>query len=331
MTKNFDQIPEQALDWHKSGKGAVLATVVQTWGSAPRPVGAQMAISAKMEITGSVSGGCVEGAVIEEALESLGDGAPRLLEYGVSDEQAFAVGMACGGAIHILLEPVGTGAGLSVDILQDLVTKRQTRKPVAYLVNCKTWERRVVAPDFDRLDLKQRFSRDRSEFDGDWFVNIHNPPLRLIVVGAVHIAQPLLVMANMAGYDTVLVDPRDAFASQARFPGQKLEQDWPDEALVAQELDARVAVVTLTHDPKLDDPAIQIALKSDIFYLGCLGSTRTHAKRVDRLEKAGFSAAQIGRIHGPVGLDIGARTPGEIAISIMAEITARLRHPESRP
>ena len=152
----------------------------------------------------------------------------------------------------------------------------------------------------------------------------------MIVVGAVHIAQPLMQMARVAGYDAVLIDPRGAFATEARFPGERLVFDWPDEALEAEGLDARVAVVTLTHDPKLDDPAIKVAIASDIFYLGCLGSTRTHAKRVVRLQAAGFSDAQIAKIHAPVGADIGSKTPAEIAISIMAEITERLRRPETR-
>jgi xanthine dehydrogenase accessory factor len=154
---------------------------------------------------------------------------------------------------------------------------------------------------------------------------VHNPPLRLIVVGAVHIAQLLVQMARACGYDPVLVDPRPAFGAAARFPGETILDDWPDEALAAHGLDARTAVVTLTHDPKLDDPAIRAALASDVFYLGCLGSTRTHAKRVDRLTEAGFTEAQIARIHAPVGLDIGSRSPAEIALSIMAQITQALR------
>jgi xanthine dehydrogenase accessory factor len=168
---------------------------------------------------------------------------------------------------------------------------------------------------------------DRSgmEEDGATFVHVHNPPLRMIVVGAVHIAQALLPMARLAGYDPVLVDPRPAFGAEARFPGERIVEDWPDEALEALGLDARVAVVTLTHDPKLDDPAIVRALRSQVFYLGCLGSTRTHAKRVARLQEAGFSEDEIARIHAPVGLDIGGRSPAEIAVSILAQITLRLR------
>jgi xanthine dehydrogenase accessory factor len=176
---------------------------------------------------------------------------------------------------------------------------------------------------------------DRSGFaliDGEeWFIGIHNPPLKMVVVGAVHIAQPLVQMARLAGYDPVLIDPREAFGSAARFPGERILHDWPDEALDAIGLDARTAVVTLTHDPKLDDPAIRRALRSDCFYLGCLGSTRTHAKRVTRLTEAGFTAEEMDRIHAPIGADIGARSPAEIAVSIMSQITERLRRPETRP
>ena len=327
---DFDKIPEQALAWHNAGKGAVLATVIQTWGSAPRPTGAQLAISGDMDMAGSVSGGCVEGAVVEEAIEILKNGTPKVLEYGVSDEEAFAVGMACGGAIHVLVEPIGVGKGIPSELLEELVARRTARHPTAYLVTPDKWKRKLVGPDPIELDLSSRFASDKSGFEGDCFVNIHNPPLRMIVVGAVHIAQPLMQMARLAGYDTVLVDPRVAFSNEGRFPGERLVQEWPDEALEAEKLDARVAVVTLTHDPKLDDPAIITALGSDAFYIGCLGSTRTHAKRIKRLSEAGLAAQSINRIHAPVGANIGAKTPAEIAISVMAEITERLRRPETR-
>jgi xanthine dehydrogenase accessory factor len=164
------------------------------------------------------------------------------------------------------------------------------------------------------------------EADGEsWFVQVFNPPLRLVVVGAVHIAQALVPMARIAGYDPVLIDPRDAFGSAERFPGETILKDWPDEAVASLGLDARSALVLLTHDPKLDDPALMAALTADVFYIGALGSTRTHAKRVARLTEAGFSEAQIARIHAPIGLDIGAAGPAEIAVAILAEITAVLR------
>ena len=161
--------------------------------------------------------------------------------------------------------------------------------------------------------------------DGDWFLNPFNPPLRLVIVGAVHIAQPLARMGQLAGYDVTVIDPRTSFTSENRFPDIDLPHDWPDEAMAALAPDTRTAVVTLTHDPKLDDPALQAALKSSAFYIGALGSKKTHAARVARLTEAGFEGVDIARIHGPVGLSIGAKSPAEIAISIMAQITETLR------
>lgn len=332
MAARHDEIPEQALIWISEGKATALATVIQTWGSAPRPTGSQLAINIEAEMVGSVSGGCVEGAVVAEALDALTDGVPRILEYGVSDDEAFAVGLACGGTIRVLVEPIGVGQGPEVALIEALVVARTGRNPVAYAVQPDQWQRRLIETMDDPLwgDVSARFYSDKSGFVGDWFIGIHNPPLRMAVVGAVHIAQPLLQMALLTGFDPVLVDPRDAFSSEARFPGETILRDWPDAALESLGLDARTAVVTLTHDPKLDDPAIQTALASNVFYLGCLGSTRTHAKRVIRLRAAGFSDAQIATIHAPVGADIGAKSPAEIAISILAQITERLRRPDTR-
>ena len=320
MTDRYDRIPEIALDWHRDGRGAALATVVETWGSAPRRVGSQLVISGRGEIEGSVSGGCVEGAVVTEALEALAQGKSRLLEYGVSDGDAFAVGLACGGTIRVLVEPVG--AELTEALLADLTAARAARRATAYVANLATGTRHLTATDYP-----DRFRMDRSGFedDGQTFVAIHNPPLRMIIVGAVHIAQALVPMARIVGYDPVIVDPRDAFGSQARFPGETILNDWPDDAIATLGLDARTALVLLTHDPKLDDPAITAAITSDVFYIGALGSKRTHASRVERLTAQGIDAGRIARIHGPVGLDIGAAGPAEIALSILAECTQVLR------
>lgn len=315
-----ENAPEQALAWHQAGVGAALATVIETWGSAPRRAGAQLVVSGTGEMMGSVSGGCVEGAVVVEAMEALEDGKPRLLEYGVSDGDAFAVGLACGGTIRILVEPVG--AAMPADTLEALVATRATRQQIAYVVDLEDWTRHLDADGHTA-----RFASDRTgvDPDGRTFVAIHNPPLRLAIVGAVHIAQALVPMARLAGYDPVIIDPRGAFGSEARFPGERLINDWPDEALQEVGLDARTALVLLTHDPKLDDPALHLALKSRAFYIGALGSTRTHAKRTERLQEAGFTADDITRIKGPVGLDIGAASPAEIAVSILAQMVQTLR------
>ncbi|MEM7060689.1 MAG: XdhC family protein [Pseudomonadota bacterium] len=329
MTSPHDRIPEIALDWHRQQKQAALATVVETWGSAPRPVGSQLVVSGDAEIMGSVSGGCVEGAVVAEALEALDDGKCRILEFGVSDDDAFAVGLACGGTIRVLVEPVGKEEGPGEELLDEIATARARREALAVITDTTSWTRRVLAYQ----DRPAAFDADRSGFDEDGtnFLWLSNPPLRLAIIGGVHIAQPLAEMAGLSGYDATIIDPREAFASAARFPGIELSHEWPDTALQSYGLDHRTAVVALTHDPKLDDPALQTALRSSAFYIGALGSTRTRAKRVTRLIDAGFAEAEIARIDAPIGLDIGAKSPAEIAVAVMAEMTERLRLPATRP
>lgn len=322
-------IPETAVEWAHEGRTVALATVVRTWGSAPRPVGSQLVIDSDMAFEGSVSGGCVESAVIFDATEAMRDGTCRILEFGVADETAFEVGLACGGEIAVMVEPVGVGQGPSLAEVEALVAARAARQPTVWEVDTATWSRRLV--ERGAPDLEDRFRTDKSALEDGVFRGVHNPPLRLVLVGAVHIAQPLVTMARLAGYDVVLCDPRDSFASATRFPEETFLQGWPDEALAAYGLDARTAVVTLSHDPKIDTPALQTALNSEAFYIGALGSTRTHGKRVAALEAEGLTSERIARIDGPVGADIGAVSPAEIAISIMAEMTERLRRPDTRP
>ncbi len=330
--EGHDRIPEVALAWFREGRGAALATVTETWGSAPRPVGAMLAVSGDLEIAGSVSGGCVEGAVAESALESIDDGAVRALRFGVSTEEAFAVGLACGGTIRVRVEPVGVGQGIPGPLLEELVGRRARREAVALAVGEGGGVHRLLGVgEGGELGAKAEAAlrADRSgaiEADGErWFLSVHNPPLRLAIVGGSHIAQPLAGMARLAGYEVTVVDPREAFASAERFPGFACRHAWPDEALRAHGLDARVAVATLTHDPKIDDAAILETLKSEAFYLGCLGSPRTHAKRLERLREAGAAEEVLDRIRAPVGLDIGAMSPAEIAVAILAEMTLALR------
>lgn len=324
----MNDIPEIALAWHQAGRGAVLATVIETWGSAPRPVGSQLAIAGDGAMMGSVSGGCVEAAVVDAALVCLENGEPKLLSFGVADEDAFAVGLACGGTIRVLVEAVGDALGAMPPVLlAELVAARAAKRPVAMLTHLESHAHRLTGGAGDALatEIAERMRSDRSGLEADWFIAIHNPPLRMVIVGAVHIAQALLPMARACGYDPVLIDPRGAFGSAARFPGEAIVEDWPDEAMAALAIDARCAVVTLTHDNKLDDPALMAALASNAFYIGSLGSKRTHAKRLERLQAAGITEAQIARIHAPVGLAIGAKSPAEIAVSIMAQVTQRLR------
>lgn len=309
-----------ALDWHRERRGVAIAHVISTWGSAPRRTGSQMIVDGSGAMEGSVSGGCVEGAVVHEAMAALEDGHARVCEYGVSDDDAFAVGLACGGTIRVLVEPVGSA--LPVEMLERIARAEDARDAIAYEVDLTTWERQLSPPDGPHAD---RFRRDQSGEEAGRFVLIANPPLRLAIVGAVHIAQALTPMARIAGFDPVIIDPRAAFGSQARFPGEVLIDDWPDAALTQLAPDARTAVVVLSHDPKIDDPALHVALASPAFYVGALGSTRTHAKRLERLENDGMGRGDLGRLSAPIGLDIGAATPAEIAVSILAEMVAALR------
>ena len=321
-------MPTVALDFLTAGRPAALATVLSTWGSAPRRAGSQLAIAQDGAFFGSVSGGCVEGAVILEAQDALADGRCRMLDFGVADADAFAVGLACGGNIRILVEPIAVGNGPDRQMIEALANAHAERRAIGYQVDLETWQRRLIGADDPAY--KAVFAQDKSTLIGTLFTGIFNPSLKMIVIGAVHITQTLAAIARLAGYEVFIVDSRQGFATAERFPEDTIIDAWPDEALVQIGVDARTAVVTLTHDPKLDNPALETALGSDAFYIGSLGSTRTHAKRVAHLEAAGFTDAQISRIHGPVGLDIGSASPAEIAVSIMAEVTESLRKPEAR-
>ena len=315
-----EEMTAMALRLHQQGQPVALATVMATWGSAPRPVGAQMLICADGSFHGSVSGGCVEGAVVLEALEALEAGQCRRLRYGVADADAFAVGLACGGEIELVVEPVGQGQGVDPAILERLVEAQSARQPIAVRLDLSSWQRELILAQTDLAVFEAG-----GGLAGDVFTYVQTVPLRLVIIGAVHIAQYLAPMAQMAGYLVTIIDPRDSFASPARFDGHEVIVDWPEEALARLALDGRTAFVTLTHDPKMDTPALQHAVASDVFYIGALGSTRTHAKRRLSMLELGVSAAQFARIQGPVGLDIGSRTPAEIALSILAAMTAKLR------
>jgi xanthine dehydrogenase accessory factor len=215
--------------------------------------------------------------------------------------------------------------------LRALNEARNAKRAVMLATWLDTGEERLIGLDEPVEEsisnaVAEAFAHDRSttvEVDGrDLFLNVFNPPLRLVVIGAVHVAQPLATLAQIAGYDVTIVDPRRAWTDPARFPGIRVLDTWPDDALRALELDHRTAVATLTHDPKIDDPALHIALRAPVFYVGCLGSRRTHAKRLDRLHEAGFSTTETDRINAPIGLDIGARSHAEIALSVMTEVVA---------
>jgi xanthine dehydrogenase accessory factor len=281
-----------------------LATVVRTWGSAPRRVGAHLLMRADGLFEGSVSGGCVEGAVMEALARRIEAGGGELLHFGVADETAWEVGLACGGEIEVLVQAVDE-TGFPPGLFARLTEARARGDPMTLATDLAT-------------------GRTTEGAQGD-FVRRYDPPLRLMLVGAVHIAQALVPMAEALGYRPLLVDPRTRFASSSRFPAVAVETSWPDEALAAWKPDAASAIVTLTHDPKLDDPALAAALRSPAFYIAALGSRKTHAARRERLAAMGFSEADLGRIHAPAGLAIGAANPAEIALSVAAEMVQAWR------
>lgn len=335
MPHESAQLLSVGLSWCQSGHRVAIATVVKTWGSSPRQAGSLLVISQTGEFVGSVSGGCIEGAVITAAQKTMSDGIPQLLSFGVSQDMAWEVGLACGGRVEVWVERAEPEA------LERLVEALSVRQPLVVVTSLVTGQRQVLdRPDPIATDLpmseplatacREAFARDGA-FDLElpngqrFFLWSLQPALRLIIVGAVHTAQPLSQMATQCDLDVTIIDPRTAFATEARFPSVTLCKEWPEPALQRLGLDRRTALLTLTHDPKLDEPPLAIALRSEAFYIGALGSNKTHAARLRRLSDQGFSDAELARIHGPIGLKIGARSPAEIAVSILAQLIAVLR------
>ena len=329
--------------WRQQGKAAALATVVKAYGSSPRPLGAKMAVSSAGEMAGSVSGGCVESAVVQEALEVIASGEPKLLTYGIAEEWAQAAGLACGGEIEVFVERI-----LDADLFETLVRCLENHELVALatvVAGTGRGRKLLVWPDgrsagelggsglnelaraFARGQLStQQTGRRMFAVDADSsdvFVEVFAPSPRLIVVGAVHIAIPLVSFAKTLGFRTTVIDPRPIFAAGDRFAhADELIPQWPDEILPTLRLDESCYVVVLSHDDKLDIPALSVALTSSARYIGALGSRQTHAQRLARLREQGVSEEQLARIHNPIGLDLGGRLPEEIAIAIIAEIVA---------
>lgn len=334
-----DDLLGVALQWQAAGSAVALATVVETWGSAPRPAGSQLVCNAAGEFVGSVSGGCVEVAVIEAAAQVMTSGQTQLLSFGVSDEQAWSVGLACGGRIRVFVEPV---AELSrCEGLQALRAAWADARAVVRVTPLDGALPQVLDPQSLPIHLSAELSAavntvlvtDRAQViteNGiESLVAPCNPPLRMVIVGAVHISESLCRLALELGYRVTVIDPRAGFARESLFGGVQLINQWPQEAFAGLQVDARTAVVLLTHDPKIDDPALECVLSSPVFYIGALGSTRTQARRLQRLAERGWTDAQLARINGPAGLAIGARTPAEIALSVLAQATQCLRQARS--
>ena len=296
--------------WLKDKKKVALATVISTWGSSPRPVGGQMAIDSNGQIIGSVSGGCIEGAVITEGINSINDGKTRVKDYGITNDMAWEVGLACGGELKVLIQPLN----IEDELISHIVNNIKKRELTKVKINCLTGSRKIDNSITNQLSY---YDKQKNEF-----IHIIDPKPRLFIVGAVHIAQALISIARTADFEIILIDPREHFATQERFPNCKILNEWPDEALSNFTLDQATHLVTLTHDPKIDDPALIHVLKRNIGYIGSLGSKKTHQKRCDRLLHLNFSKNDLSKIHGPIGLDIRAKTPAEIAISIMGEIVS---------
>lgn len=331
-----EHVLDVAPRWLDEGRKLALATVIETWGSAPQPRGSLLLIDADGNFLGSVSGGCVEGAVVTEAAGVIESGVPKELEFGVANENAWEVGLACGGTIQIWVEPLGVdGQGFTRDLLDQINAARSNRSPIALATTLDGSSQSLIKPGEVSTDdplgqqLADGFAFDQprilDEGGKRTFVNIFNPSLRLVAIGAVHVTQFLAPMAEIAGFDVTIIDPRQAFADAARFPGANVLAEWPDDVLPNLKLDARSALVLLTHDPKIDDPALHVGLKTNCKYIGALGSRKTHGGRVERLSEAGFSHDDIARIHGPIGLNIGARGPAEIAVAILSQMTAVIR------
>lgn len=316
-----------AADWVAAGKRVALATVIETWGSSPRPVGSQLAVCETGAFAGSVSGGCVEGAVIGEALGALAEGRPRVASFGVPDEVAWSVGLSCGGAMRVLIDGAAD---------RELLERLRGERPAALVTHIAGGRRAVVTAGACAGNLElgaDDLGRVRRAMDGGTsavlelsagkaFVHVLERPWRLVLVGAVHIAQALAPIAAAIGFEVIVVDPRTAFATRERFPDAVLIATWPEEALPALGLDSRTAIVTLSHDPKVDDGALAAALRSEAFHVGALGSRKSHAKRVERLKAQGFGEGALTRIDAPAGLPLGGRSAGEIAVSIAAGLIA---------
>ncbi|GAA2354244.1 XdhC/CoxI family protein [Dactylosporangium salmoneum] len=348
------EVLDELLGWWRAGEPVGMATVVRTWRSSPRPAGATMLVGPDGTAVGSVSGGCVEGAVYELAREVVAAGAPVVQRYGVSDDDAFAVGLTCGGIIELLVEPVSRASFPELDRVAAAIRRRDPVAVVSVVEGPagRLGRRLVVWPDSvdgtlgsPRLDAaatddaRGLLAAGRTDTlhygpDGErrgegltLFVASYAPPARMLVFGAIDFAASVARMGGFLGYHVTVCDARPVFATSKRFPGaDDVVVDWPHRYLQGEidagRVDGRTVVCVLTHDPKFDVPVLQVALTHDFAYIGAMGSRRTHDDRMARLREAGVAEAELARLSSPIGLDLGARTPEETAVSIAAEIIA---------
>lgn len=301
------EVMHELREWLDAGEEVAMATVTETWGSSPRPIGSRLLVGSSGKMAGSVSNGCIEGAVYQEAQKTLRDGQVRHLEYGVADDIAFEVGLACGGHIELLVQKVTREHEEALRLLE-------REEPFTLRTNLDTG-RVEIDHEAPRLELPRR--------DGGWFVEPLGLPAHLVIVGAIHIAIPLHRIAKVMGYRVTVIDARAKFATRDRFAeADELIVAWPDEGLSGLPVDRSTAIVVLTHDPKFDMPALRSALGTQAGYIGAIGSRKTNQNRFDALTEDGFAAGDIARIHGPIGLDLGGRDAESTALGIMAEIVA---------
>jgi len=347
----MQEITSELARWLADCEQIALATVVWAAGSSPRPPGSRMAVTDSGQMTGSVSGGCVEGTVFEEAQGVLSDGLPKRLRYSVVDETGWEVGLACGGTIEVYVEPLAEVhrrllEALEAEEIVGLATRLDGSGHLLAWPDGRMEGDHSLAPELTALfpgpaaglrrypegptlpTLSEAkgpvpSTAEGSEAKGDVFLEVFAPPPTLIIVGAVHIAMPLVTLAQTLGFRVRVVDARRTFATHERFPtADELVVAWPQDTLKAEKLGPQHYIVILSHDPKFDLPTLQIALRSRAAYVGLIGSRTTQAKRKAALREVGFSEAELARIHGPVGLDLGGREPAEIALAILAEIVA---------
>ncbi len=302
------EVLRKSAEWLASGKRVLLVTVVKTWGSSPRPPGALLAVREDGIVVGSVSGGCIEDDIVERSRR---EGAyitrPQAVTYGVSAEDARKFGLPCGGTIQLVLEPLTRDSRIG-----ELLDAIEQGKLVA----------RKLDLDSAAVSLATADAADTLAFDGRTLTTVHGPRYRMLVIGAGQLSKYLAQIAVGLDYQVTVCDPREEYTETWDVQGITLVKTMPDDTVIAMDLDERCAVVALTHDPKLDDLALLEALKSPAFYVGALGSRANNAKRRERLREFDLSPEEIDRLHGPIGLYIGSRTPPEIAVSILAEITA---------
>jgi xanthine dehydrogenase accessory factor len=305
--------------WLESGDPVAVATVISTWGSAPRPAGSRMAISQSGKIAGSVSGGCLEGEVFEQAQAILKGKPASLFHYGVSDDLAWTVGLSCGGEVDVLVEPLAQAH-------RDLMTALEAERPVVLKTDVgeAPGARELLTPAHPEVpELLDRENPVRQ--DGVFLEPFPRPP-ELFIFGGSHVAIPLTRLASAIGFRVTVVDARSKFADHDRFPeARRVIHAWPDEILKELPMDGSTYVVILTHDPKFDDPTITAALRGRPRYIGAIGSKKTHRDRVARLTASGVSPVEIQRVHAPIGLDLGAQTAEETALAILSQMVA-VRH-----